>query len=429
MRADRTSGEADHELAPAAWTDEARTQTHPAATAARSGAAPFTHATAARAKGVMMLRGQLKLGRIFGIEIGLHFSWFIIAAVLTTWLAGHLYAVNPAWPAGLIWTAAGVTALAFFAAILLHELSHAAVARARGVDVPAITLFALGGIAHMKRDTADAKTEFWMGLAGPLTSVAIGAAALGLARLSGWSFDATPGTPAMVMIVWFGFVNLTVAAFNMIPGFPLDGGRVLRAILWWRSGTRKRATRVAATVGRIVAGGFIVLGILSFAVTSQFGALWLTLVGLFLADAARSAAAETIVVEGLRGVRVGDVMSRECATVEGATALSHLAEQVLRTGTRCFFVVDGGRVAGMITPRELGVVPRERWTTTTASDAMKPIERLHRVDADSPVTAALDTIAREDVNQLPVLEQGHIRGVISRDQILRVAAARAELTM
>lgn len=376
-----------------------------------------------------MLRGQIRLGRIFGIEIGLHFSWFIIAALLTMSLAGHLYSVNREWPNALIWTAAGVAALAFFAAILLHELSHAAVARARGVDVPSITLFALGGIAHMKRDTADAPTEFWMGLAGPFTSVLIGVAALGLASLLGWTYDATPDTPGMVMLVWFGFINITLAVFNMIPGFPLDGGRVLRAILWWRSGNQVRATRVAATLGQIVAMGLIMIGFLSFAFGGGFGGLWLAFIGWFLSDAARSAAFETTVMEGLRGVRVGDVMSHDCSTVEQRTAVSDIAEEVLRTGRRCFLVVDEGRVAGMVTPQELRAVPRDRWNATPAVEAMKPVERLHRIDADAPVTQALEAIAQEDVNQLPVLEHGRIRGVISRDQILRLVAARAELTM
>jgi Zn-dependent protease len=376
-----------------------------------------------------MLAGRVRLGRIFGIEIGLHFSWFIIAALVTMSLAGHLYAVNPAWPRGLVWTAAGLTALAFFAAIVLHELSHAAVARARGVPVPSITLFALGGIAQMKRDTADAATEFWMGLAGPFASVVIGVAALGLAGALGWNFDATPTTPGMVMLVWFGFINITLAVFNMIPGFPLDGGRVLRAILWWRSGNQVRATRIAAAVGQVVAVGFITIGFLSFALGGAFGGLWLAFIGLFLVDAARSAVLETTMIEGLRGVRVGDVMSRDCVTVDGGTVVSDVAEQVLRTGRRCFFVTDDGHVAGMLTTQELRGVPRDRWTATPVAEVMKPVESLHRIDAGEPVTKALDAIVHEDVNQLPVLEQGRIRGVISRDLILRLVAARAELSM
>lgn len=376
-----------------------------------------------------MLRGTLRLGRIFGIEIGLHVSWFIIATLLTMSLAAHVYSVNPEWAHAVVWTAAVAAAVAFFTSILLHELAHAAVARARGVPVPSITLFALGGLAKMSRDTADAPTEFWMGLVGPITSALIGAVALGLAGLFGWNYDATPDTPGLVVLVWFGFINLTLAAFNMIPGFPLDGGRVLRAIVWWWSGNQARATRIAAAVGQVVAFAFIMVGFLSFAFGGGFGGLWLAFIGLFLGDAARASALESSIVESLRGVRVGDVMSHDCALLARSTPISNVAEEILRTGRRCFFIVDDGRVSGMVTPQELRVVPRDRWTTMSAGDAMQPVERLHQIDAGAPVTQALETIGREDVNQLPVLERGRLRGIISRDHIMRLLSARAELTM
>jgi Zn-dependent protease len=376
-----------------------------------------------------MLRQQIKLGRIFQIEIGLHFSWFIIAGLLTLSLAGHLHSVNSDWPPPVIWTAAAVTSVAFFAAILLHELAHAAVARARGVPVASITLFALGGMARMKRDAADARTEFWMGLAGPAASVIIGGAALALARLLGWDRAATPGTPGMVMLVWFGFINLTLAAFNMIPGFPLDGGRVLRAIVWWKTGNQVRATRMAAAIGQIVAVAFIMFGVVSFVRGAGFGGLWLAFIGLFLSEAARAAALETTMTEKLEGVRVADVMSRDCRMIQRATPISELADDVLRTGQRCFFVAEGTHVAGMVTPRELRDVSRDRWPVTPAGEVMRPVERLHHVTPDAAVTKALEAIADEDVNQLAVMEDGELRGVISRDQIVRLLSARAELSM
>ena len=369
---------------------------------------------------------QIKVGRVFGIEIDLHFSWFVIAILLTTSLAGHLYQVNDEWPAAIVWAAAGLAALAFFAAILLHELSHAAVARGRGVKVPSITLFALGGVAHISRDSADARTEFWMSLAGPVTSVMIGVVALGVARLFGWNYSATPDSPAMVMLVWFGFINITLALFNMIPGFPLDGGRVLRAIIWWWTGNQVRATRLAATLGQAVAFAFVFIGFISFISGGGFSGLWLAFIGWFLADAARSAAFETTVIEGLRGVRVRDVMSRDCATIERGTSISDVAEEVLRTGRRCFFVVDDGRVAGMVTPQEVRAVPRDRWNVTPAAEAMRPVERLHHVEADAPVTKALEVITEEDVAQLPVFDHGQLRGVISRDRILYLLSTRAQ---
>jgi predicted transcriptional regulator len=159
------------------------------------------------------------------------------------------------------------------------------------------------------------------------------------------------------------------------------------------------------------------------------GGLWLAFIGLFLADAARAAAFETTVIEGLGEVRVGDVMSRDCAMVQRNAVVSDLAEEVLRTGRRCFFIADNDRVAGMVTPQELRAVPRDRRSATLAAETMRPVEHLHHVDADAPVTQALEAIGREDVNQLPVFEHGRLSGVISRDQILRLLSARAELTM
>lgn len=375
------------------------------------------------------MRSHIRLGRLFGIEIRLHLSWFFIAALLAVSLASQLYAVNRTWSHALVWSLATLTAVAFFAAILVHELSHAAVGRRRGAEIHAITLFALGGIAHMKRDTADARTEFWMGLAGPITSAAIGFSALAVARLFGWERDVAPATPGMVMLVWFGFINVSLAAFNLIPGFPLDGGRVLRAILWWRSGNPIGATRIAATVGQVVAAVLIGLGFLSFVSGGGFGGLWLAFIGLFLIDAARAAALDIGVREDLRGMRVADVMSQDCLTIPRDMPLAEVAEQMLQAAKRCVFVLDDDRVAGLMTPRELRGVPRDRWASVAAGQAMKPIDALHRIEASAPLSEALDAIAQEDVNQLPVLDRGRITGVVSRDQIVRLIALRTELAM
>ncbi len=375
------------------------------------------------------MRGQLRIARIAGIDVRLHYSWFLIAGLITVSLAGQLHLVNPAWGGGLIWSVALLTALAFFAALLAHELSHAAVARSRGIPVPTITLFALGGIAHMGRDAADPKTEFWMGLAGPAASLAIGFAALGVARALGWQYDATPSSAGMVMLVWFGGVNVLLALFNMIPGFPLDGGRVLRAAIWGVTKDRVRATRIAGGIGQLVAVGLIVFGFLSLFRGAGFGGLWLAFIGMFLLEAARASTAEVELSEALSGVRVGDVMARDCMLIERGRPVQDVANEVFRTGRRCFFVMDDGHVAGMLTPAEMRTVDRERWATTPAGEVMRPLERLHRVSPEAPVKDALEVIGREDVNQLPVIEAGRLKGVISRDQILRLITARAELPM
>ena len=229
-----------------------------------------------------------------------------------------------------------VTGLRFFAALVGHELSHAVVARARGVPVRSITLFALGGVASTEKEAVDPTTEFVMGLVGPVTSAAIGAACLTLAWALGWTPRESPAFPPVAMLVWLGYINLALALFNMIPGFPLDGGRVLRAIVWGITGNASRATRLAAGVG----------------------GLWLAFIGWFLLEAARASTAQVEVAEGLRGVRVRDVMARDCPAVDGHMTLQNFAEaHLLRTGRRCFVVVDDGTIAGLITLKALTYAP------------------------------------------------------------------------
>src|SRR5213593_2750724 len=239
------------------------------------------------------MQAQIRLGRIFGIEIGLHYSWLIIAVLIATSLAGHFGEAHPNWDGNTIWTTAIVTALLFFAAIIFHELSHAAVARLRGLPVRSITLFALGGVAQMGREAADAKTEFWMGIAGPLMSALIGALCLGIAWMLGWTFVVEPSTPIIAMLVWLGYINLGLAIFNMVPGFPMDGGRVFRAVIWWITGNAARATRTAAATGQVIGYAFILLGVLRFFGGAGISGLWMAFIGWFLLNAAQATTAQT----------------------------------------------------------------------------------------------------------------------------------------
>ena len=374
------------------------------------------------------MQAQIKLGHIFGIQIGLHYSWLIIAFLVILSLVGQFHATNPQWGAGVIWATAIITALLFFAAIIAHELSHAAVAKARGLPVRSITLFALGGVAQIEKDAADPKTEFWMGIAGPISSVIIGLVSLALALALGWQPPTMPQTPPPAMLMWLGVINIVLAIFNMIPGFPLDGGRVLRAIVWWVTGDAARATRIAAGVGQFVAFGFIFFGILRFFNGAGFGGLWLAFIGWFLLDAARASSAQLVITETLRGLRVGDLMTRDYLRVDGRENLQTLVdEHLLPTGQRCFIVEEKGNVAGIITPHEVKSIARARWPYTTVDEVMQPLDRLHAVRPDTLVTDALETMGREDVNQLPVFTDGRLAGIISRGHILRTLQTRAEL--
>src|SRR5258707_9393962 len=188
------------------------------------------------------MKSHIKLGRIFGIEIGLHLSWFIIALLITLSLAGQFHAFNSNWGEGVIWATAIGTSLLFFAAIIAHELAHAMVAKARHLPVHSITLFALGGVAEIEKEAGEASTEFFMGIAGPIMSALIGIVCLVLAWGLGWTPLGIPRTPLLAMLMWLGYINISLAIFNLIPGFPLDGGRGLRGIIWWVTGNGVQAS-------------------------------------------------------------------------------------------------------------------------------------------------------------------------------------------
>ncbi|MEQ1728460.1 MAG: site-2 protease family protein [Vicinamibacterales bacterium] len=373
------------------------------------------------------MKPTIALGRAFGVEIGLHYSWFIIALMITLSLAGHFGATDPNWSRAVVWTSAVVTAVAFFISIVLHELSHALVARARGVSVRSITLFALGGVATMENPSPDARTEFWVAAAGPIASVAIGLGCYGLAASLGWSLQAHSG-PSIAVLGWLGYINISLAVFNLIPGFPLDGGRILRAILWGRSGDADRATMTAARVGQAVAFGFILLGVTRFFGGAGFGGLWIAFIGWFLLQAAQASYAQVTVVADLRGVYVRDIMSSDCETVDADMRVQTLVDEyLLRSGQRCFVVGGPGRILGLITPHEIKGVARDRWASTPISEVMRPIRQLRTIQPSMPAIDALRLMGQEDVNQLPVMSEGKFEGMVGRSHILQLLQTRAEL--
>lgn len=377
------------------------------------------------------MKGHIKIGRIFGVQLGLHFSWLVIAVLVTLSLAGHFSTLNADWGAGLIWTTAIVTGLLFFVAVILHELAHALVAKTRGLPVHSITLFALGGVALIDKDADDAATEFLVGIAGPIMSVIIGVLCLLTAAGLGWLPETqaiTPPTPVLAALVWLGYINIVLAIFNMIPGFPLDGGRVLRAIIWWITGNMNRSTRIAARVGQFVAIFFIVWGVFQFFFGIGFGGLWLALIGWFLLTAASGSYAQVAITKVLSGLRVGDLMRRDCETVDGQTNLQEFVdEHLLKTGSRCYFVVEDKRLAGLITPHEVKEVPRNEWKLRTVDEVMRTLDNLQIVAPQTSVIEAFETMIRSDVNQLPVASNDQLTGVITRNHILEILKTRAEL--
>jgi Zn-dependent protease/predicted transcriptional regulator len=376
------------------------------------------------------MHSNLKLGRISRIEIGLHYSWFIIAALIVFSLGEHFRQVNPNWNTDQIWVTAFSTAVLFFVSLLLHELAHSLVAQARGLKVRAITLFALGGVSQIQDDATDAKTEFWVAIAGPIASLIIGFGCLGIALGLGWQRSTEPQTAVTGVLVWLGYINISLALFNMIPGYPLDGGRVLRAIVWVITKNADRSTRIAARIGQGVAFLFILDGMWNFFSGSGFGGLWMAFIGWFLMDAAKSSYAEVEATASLRGMRVSQVMSHDCVTVNRGMSLQEFVNTyLLVTGQRCFAVEDQGRLVGLITPRDVGAIPRERWDKTTVREAMRTLQELHVITPDTSVLDALKLVARNDVNQLPVVANGTLQGMVSRSQLVQLLQVRSELQL
>jgi|SRR5262245_14577168 len=376
-----------------------------------------------------IMRPSIRLGRLFGIDVGLHYSWFIIALLIFFSLVGHFQMINPQWSLALASIVAAITTLLFFGSILAHELSHAAVANARGMSVKSITLFALGGVANIERESGDPKSEFWMAIVGPITSAVIGLFFLAVASIAGWQpSSGTPPGPFWAGLVWLGYINIALAIFNMIPGYPLDGGRVLRSIIWGINRDPVRATKITAGVGQFIAVAFIVFGLLRFFTGADFGGLWLAFIGWFLKDAAAASYVGVEASAAMANVLVRDVMSQDCPTVDGSLNLRTFAEDYLmRTGRRCFVVHQNGRYLGLVTINELKQVEPDRWPFTTVAQIVVPLQRVRTVLPDTPLNRALELMTAEDVNQLPVISNGELVGVISRSQVLQFLQTRAEL--
>ena len=375
-----------------------------------------------------VMSASIRLGRIAGIPIGLHYSWFIIAALITLSLAAHFRSTQPDWDTPIIWVISVLTALLFFVTLLAHELAHAIVAQTRGLPVHSITLFALGGVAQIEKDATSARTEFAVAVFGPITSLVIGFACIGVAWSMGWSVADGTGGPVGAVLGWLGSINVVLALFNLIPGYPLDGGRLLRALLWRIYDDVDRATRNAARVGQAVGVIFIAWGLLQFFAGAGFGGLWLAFIGWFLLTAAQASYAQVTIAETLRGVRVRDVMTEDCVTVDAAANLQSLVDDLLlRTGRRCVVVKSHGRVLGLVTPNEVRGVSRDQWQDVTAGDVMRPLNQLKTVRPDTTATEAFTTMSREDINQLPVVSDGHLEGIVTRGHILQLLQSRAEL--
>ncbi|MBV8881347.1 MAG: site-2 protease family protein [Planctomycetaceae bacterium] len=364
------------------------------------------------------------LGRILGLEVTLDPSWIFIFALITLSLFGGLVRDYPARPAAGYWIGALVGSLFFFGSLLLHEMSHSWVARARGIDVHGITLFFFGGVSRLREEPAKAIDEFLMSVVGPITSAVVGAffMAIGLAL--------PQGTISRGVVGWLGFINLALAVFNLLPGFPLDGGRILRAAVWGLTGSFAKATRIAAWAGMGIAYLMILWGVSQVLFYDRLmNGLWVLFLGWFLLSAAQRSLGRLEQQRLLDGFRVEDLLKPDVLRVSPDENVERFVQEfVLRTGERSQMVTDdNGNLLGVVTLHEVKSVPRELWSTTFLRDVMIPWERLKTVGPRSPLVEALDAMNTSGINQLPVVEGTTLRGVITREDLLRRLAVHLEV--
>jgi len=371
-----------------------------------------------------MFRGTIPLGRVFGIPIGLDYSWFLVFGLLTWSLATSYFPTEfSGWPVAEYWIVGAATAILMFVCVLLHELGHSVVALRYKIPVRSITLFIFGGVAQIGGEPPSASSEFWIALAGPVVSFAL-AVLFGLLELV-----VRPLAPLLALAKYLAYINGSLAIFNLIPGFPLDGGRVFRAIVWGVTHNFRRATLVAANVGRLIAYVFIGLGVWQVFLGDVGNGLWIAFIGWFLESAASAQTRQQTVHDLLAGHRVSDAMRRDYTSVSSGDTLEQLVnEHILGGGRRSLVVEDNHKVSGLLTLHDVKAIPRSDWPTTTAARAMIPVERMKSIGPDAELAAALDEMDRDGVSQLPVMVGDQIKGILGRDDVIGMLRTLSEFS-
>jgi len=378
----------------------------------------------------------IRIGRILGIPIFLDISWILVFALFTWSLYGQFSSgQHSSWSSTERWGLALVTSFLFFASVVLHELAHSVVAQRYKIKVLAITLFLFGGLARIAREPSLPIQEFNIAIAGPIASGLLAGFFWALVILS--PFEMLRDSAEILY-----YMNGTLALFNLLPGFPLDGGRVFRALVWGATKDFGRATRVAGASGKLIAYVMIALGILSFIAgresgssfewVNRYGGPWLAFIGWFLLVAAQASVTQVTIRETLVGLTASDVMSHEVPTIPGNMSLPEYSSEVLRTGRRIHIVTMDDRLVGLMNVAALNTVPRDEWDMNSVQAVMVPREKILWASPEEPLQRVLERLMAADVNQMPVVRHtddgaAHIIGMITRDAILRVIQTRSEL--
>ncbi len=355
----------------------------------------------------------MRLGRIFGIPIYIHTSWFIIFALITLSLATQFKYQHPHWTTAQHWSLGLITSFLFFGSVLFHELSHSAVAKHYKIPVDSITLFVFGGLSRISRDPDSPWKEFNVAIAGPLSSFFLA----GCCWLV-WKY--LPGNQMVTAAAyWLAEINALLAVFNLVPGFPLDGGRILRGIAWGITKNFDKATRIATLSGKFFAYVMILWGIWDALTGNFLGGIWLAFIGWFLLSAAQETYIQNTIRSALTGMSAKDIMNTEVPTVQRDMSLEDYAHEVLRTGKRFHIVTGMGDPVGLVTLHTVQKVPRDEWASTSIQAVMHPVKDIHWASPDESALGVFERLMKENVSQMPVLSNGHIIGVIGRESLLR----------
>ncbi|MFW6102046.1 MAG: CBS domain-containing protein [Chloroflexota bacterium] len=359
------------------------------------------------------MKSSWRLMRIAGIDIGIHYTWILIFLLLSWSLAQWFFPQwYPGWDTVTYWITGVVAALLLFGSVLIHELAHSLVARARGMTVNSITLFIFGGVSNLEEEPEKPKIELAMSIVGPLASLALAGIFWGLLQLVG-----DQQSPLAATFAYLALINALLAGFNLLPGFPLDGGRVLRSILWYRTGSLVKATNIAATVGRFMGWGLIAFGLFQI-FAGNLGGIWFAFIGWFLSSSADASRREITLREQLSGVRVKDIMTTNPEGIDPDTTVAELVSNVFRKQHgRAVPVCKNDQVLGIVTVTDVKGLPQEKWEETAVKEIMTR-EPLYSVTPEDDLNTALRLITKHDINQILILQNDKCSGLVSRSDIL-----------
>jgi Zn-dependent protease/CBS domain-containing protein len=383
-----------------------------------------------------MLKKGFRLGRFFGIEVHIDWSLLFIFLLITWNLSNGFGSMHQNWNAVLIWATAILAAILFIASVLIHELAHSLVARNQGVPVRKITLFLFGGVSNIQREPPSPKAEFLITIAGPITSLLMGIIFIVISGIpmdvlissAEENLDMVSGlSPLPTLLLWLGPINIVLGLFNLIPGFPLDGGRVVRSILWAITDNLRKATRWASYLGQLIAWVMVGMGIaMAFGIrvpifgSGLISGLWLAFIGWFLHSAASSSYQQLVIRDLLEDVPVSRMMRMNAPVVPPNITVRVLVhEHIMRTDDHSFPVIELGKLVGLITLEDVRKVPRDAWDTTLIRDIMTPREELIVAEADEDAADALDKMRERDFRQLPVMRGPEIVGFLRRRDIIK----------